>query len=43
LALDATLAQMLAVAAGLGVAATIANVWVAVQAGRESVIAGLAA
>lgn len=43
LPLDATLGEVLATLAGLGLAAVLAVIWVARQAGRESVLAGLAA
>ncbi|HEY5318923.1 MAG TPA: FtsX-like permease family protein, partial [Solirubrobacteraceae bacterium] len=43
LALDATSAEVLATIAGLALAGAVAVVWVARQAARESVVAGLAA
>jgi ABC-type antimicrobial peptide transport system permease subunit len=42
LALDATSAEVLATLAGLALASAVAVVWVARQAARESVVAGLA-
>ena len=42
LPLQASLAEVLATLAGLAIAAAVAVAWVARQAGRESVVAGLA-
>ncbi|MEA2196975.1 MAG: putative transport system permease protein [Solirubrobacteraceae bacterium] len=42
LALDATTAEVLATLAGLALASAVAVLWVARQAGRESVVSGLA-